>query len=448
MSAVLKPSRREAAQNLALALPLIAAQVSFIAMGVVDTLIAGRLGGAQLAAIAVGSNVWMQLFVLFMGICMACSTIVAHRAGAGQAPAEIGGFVRRSLVLALGLGAAWTLLGRTLAWPVISHLGLTPSTAELAYRYMLAESWSGPLFALCFVLRSSAEGLGLARVIMVTGLISLAVKCAANFWLVRGGAGLPALGLIGLGWATVLTSFVMLAVYLVQYRLWPRLRELRLLRGSWRPRREALEMLTLGVPIGLILFAEAAFFCSTALLMASFGDAIVAAHQVAISFASLTFMVPLSIGLATTVRVGHAAGAGLAGEALARGKTGMLLGLGFALFSAALMGLAPQWITALYTDVPEVAQRAQTFLRFAALFQLFDCLQATANGALRGIKDTRVPMLVTVIAYWLVGMPAAWLMAFRLGYGPNALWWGFIIGLALAAVGLSLRFLSKAARHS
>ena len=442
---LLSDVRREVAANFRLAAPLIGAQMSFVGMGVLDTIMAGRLGERELAAIAVGANIWMQLFVLFMGICMACSSIVAQRSGARQAPAEIGEFVRQALLLSLGLGLLWFTLTRLLAAPLIGLLGLSAATAQLAHDYLLAESWGALLLCLCFTLRSSAEGLGLSRVALVAGLVALAVKAAANHALVYGHWGLPALGAVGFGWATVVASVAMLLIYGLQYRMLVPLRALQLLRGGW-PRLQApsLEVLRLGIPIGLILFAEVAFFGCTALLMARFGDTAVAAHQVALNFTSLLFMVPLGIGLATTVRVGHATGAGQRAQALLAGQTGMLMGLGFALFSAALMGLRPHWITAVYTRAPEVAALAQGFLLLAALFQLFDCLQATANGALRGIKDTQLPMLITVTAYWLIGMPAGAWLAFRGGHGPDGLWIGFIVGLAVAALGLSLRFLRKA----
>lgn len=448
MKSILPASyREEAAANLRLALPLIAAQITFMAAGVVDTLMAGRMGERELAAIAVGANLWMQLFILFMGVSMACSPIVAQRWGARQALPVIGSFVREAVLIAAGLGIVWLLLMRAIAGPIIGLLGITPETADLAHRYVMAESWSGLLFSLCFTLRSSAEGLGQSRVVLRAGLAALAAKIIANFIFVYGHAGVPAMGAVGFGWATVVSSVVMLIAYLLQYQRVPQLRELQLLRPGWpRLRRESLEVFRLGFPIGMILFAEVAFFGWTALLMARFGDTAVAAHQVALNFSSLVFMVPVGLGLATTVRVGHAVGAGAAAEALHRGKAGMLLGLVYALFSASFMGLKPDWITAAYTEAPDVALAAQTFLRFAALFQFFDCVQSTANGALRGIKDTQVPMLVTIVAYWVIGMPCAYVMAFVAGGGPNALWAGFIIGLGVAALGLSSRFLNKAGR--
>jgi len=433
--------RGEAPAMLRLASPLVAAQITFTAWGVIDTLMAGRMGARELAAIAVGANVWMQLFIFFMGICIACSPIVAQRAGAMQAPRLIGGFVRQAVLVSAGMGVAWILLLRLIARPAIELLHLQPQTAELAYRYLLAESWSGLLFCLCFTLRNCAEGLGLTRVVLAAGVVALAAKAVFNFWFVG------IFGVVGFGWATVAASAALLLAYLAQYAVLPRLRELDIYRRE-RPQldAQALEIFRLGLPIGLILLAEVAFFSCTALLMAGFGEAVVAAHQIAINFASLTFMVPLGIGMATSVRVGHAAGAGQMAEAAIRGKVGMALGLCFALVSASLMSFLPVAIVGVYTRAPEVAEVAVTFLRLAAIFQLFDCLQATASGALRGLKDTRMPMLITIAAYWLIGMPASYALAFNAGYGPNALWWGFTLGLGVAGLGLSLRFRSKAGR--
>ncbi len=431
----------EASSNLKLALPIIAAQLTFMGFGTADTVMAGRLGGQSLAAIAVGANIWTQPFVFFMGLAMAVSAIVSNRLGAGQPPGSIGAFLRSALGLALLQGLLWTLTVRLAAAPVIQTLALDPATAQLALDYLLAESWSAPFFCLCFALRNTIEGVGVTGVIFVTGLCGLAVKILFNHLL------LDEFGAVGFGWAAVAASGAMVVAYLVQYALWPRLRVLQLFaRASAASAGQAMEVLRLGLPIGLILLAEVAFFGITSLLMARFGADAVAAHQVAINFASIMFMVPLGVALATTVRVGRAAGAGDYGAALLRGKTGMGIGLGFALFSAAFMGLKPEWITRLYIEDGAVAAQAQTFLRFAAIFQLADCLQATANGALRGLKDTRMPMLITLAAYWLFGMPFAYGLAFHGGYGPNALWWGFILGLLLAAGGLSWRFLHKTNR--
>jgi multidrug resistance protein, MATE family len=402
---------------------------------------AGRISGAALAAVAVGHNVWIIPFVGFMGICAAISPIVAQRVCAARPAAEIGAFARRALLLAAGLGAVWFVGLRLAAEPVIRRLGLPPETQELALAYLYAESVAAFAMTLCFAQRNVIEGMGRSRPILFTGLCGLAAKVIFNIGFVHGRWGLPELGVAGLGWSTVVAAVVMALVYAAQLRWLRPLRALEYFATTRARPGEALEVLRLGLPIGGILVAEAGLFGVSALLMARFGEVPVAAHQVAINFASVVFMVPLGLAMATTVRVGQAAGAGLAGETHLRGRTGMLLGLCFALFSAALMGIWPEWITALYTEDARVAGQAQVFLRYAALFQLFDCLQATANGALRGVKDTRLPLAITLAAYWGVGMPVGYGLAFTAGVGPSALWWGLTLALFVAATGLSWRFL-------
>lgn len=443
--------RREARANLVLALPLIAAQVSFVSMGTVDTIVAGRMGESELAAVAVASNVWFFFFVLFMGLFMACSPIVAQRVGGNRPALETGAFVRGAALLSLGFGLIWMLLVRLLLDPVLDLLGLQTETRGYAHDYLVIVSWSAVPFCIGFVARNAAEGYGLTKVALMAGLTGFLVNAIFACLLGFGWFGFPRMGVAGCALATVLAAIAMLLVYGWAYWRLPVLRALQVFRrGSLWPepamRRQVLEVIHLGGPIAAILTAEAWLFLGGALLMARFGDAVVAAHQVAINFASLTFMVPMSVGMATAVRVGHAVGAGAMHEVRLRGQSGMILGMIFALLSASLMALLPRMIVDVYTDVASVAEMAVGFLYFAALFQLFDCIQATANGALRGLKDTRIPMLITVSAYWVVGMPVAAWLAFGTTVGPNGIWCGFIAGLGVAAAGLSLRFLNKSAR--
>lgn len=444
------PLRAELRANLRLATPLIAAQLSFVSMGTVDMIFAGRLGASELAAVAVGSNVWFLVFVMFMGVGMAVSPIVAQRIGARHLPQDIGHFLRGALSLSLLLGVLWLLLTLIAARPVLGLLRLDAATNAHALAYLSALAWAAPPFNLCFFLRNGAEGHGLTRVPLMAGLAGLATNAGFDWLLMYGRWGFPRMGPEGCGWATVIAAWVMVAVYVACYLRAPMLRALELGGRAWPgARREHLEVLRVGLPIAAIMTAEAWLFCIGGLLMGRFGADAVAAHQIAINFASLSFMVPTAIGMATTVRVGQAAGAGDGAAVALRGRAGMLLGVGFGCLSAALMALAPGVIVALYTDVESLAAPAVRFLAYAALFQIFDCVQATANGALRGLKDTRRPMGITLFAYWGVGMPLALGLAFGLDVGPAGIWWGFIAGLALAALGLSWRFISfsKAVTH-
>lgn len=441
--------REEMSANLRLALPLVLAQMSFVSMGAVDTIIAGRLGATPLAAVAVGATIWFMVFVLFLGLFNACSPLVAQRHGAGRGEHEVGDFVRGALVLAALLGLVWVaLLLAAAAW-LPYHLGLDLNTADAARAYLCAIAPGGLPFTLFFALRNCADGWGQTRATLFTGVTGFGVNAVVAYGLANGRWGLPALGATGCGIATAFAGAVMAAGYAALYLWWAPLRGLGLFRpgARWRPGFTG-EIFALGGPIALIVTAEAWLFQFGALMMARFGAQTVAAHQIAINFAALSFMVPLSLGMSTAVRVGRAHGAGDAAAVRLRGITGLWLGAGYALFSASLMALAPEPIAGAYTLTPEVRTLAASFLRYAALFQIFDCLQATAAGALRGVSDTRVPMLITVAAYWLVGLPLAVSLAFETPVGPPGVWLGFTGGLAMAAGGLCWRFLHYTRNHS
>lgn len=441
--------RLEARANLRLALPIIATQFTFMGMGTADTIMAGRYSGEALAAVAVGANVLFLAFIVFSGVLMACSPIVAQRLGAGREARETGDFVRGAALFALALGLLWMAAMRLAAAPVLDLLALGEPARGYAHDYILAASWSAVPFCLCFVARNVAEGHGLTRVALVAGLAGFGINVLFDWLLMYGRVGFPEMGPEGCAWATVLAVLTMALVYVVLYLRVAPLRALQVFRPGWpRMRGEIGEVLRLGVPIATIVAAESWMFNIGALLMARFGADTVAAHQIAINFAALSFMVPLSVGFATTVRVGLAAGARDPDAVRLRGQTGIAIGACFALLSASVMALAPGFIVGLYTNVEHVARVAVQFLYFAAVFQIFDCIQATANGALRGVKDTRVPMVITVAAYWIVGMPLAGWLAFRTDVGPFGVWWGFIVSLALAAAGLSWRFVRRMRRRS
>lgn len=437
----------EARANLRLAGPLIVAQVASVGMGTVDTIYAGRIGKSALAAIAVGSNLNVLFLVFFMGVLMAGSPIVAQRIGAGQRDARVGKFAREVLLLALLLATLWVIGAHLIAGPVLKHVGLDDDTAQLAVDFMRLYSFSAYGFCLWFALRYIAEGAGCTPPVSVSGLIGLLANAVLAWVFMYGHLGVPAMGVLGCGYATSISALLMALVLALQFHQRTLLRPLHLFAAQWpRWTTDTREVLRIGVPIGLILLAEAGLFVLAALWMARFGDDTVAAFQIALNFAAVLFMIPMSIGLATTVRVGHAVGAGDHADVCRRGVVGMQLGLLNAISNAAIMLLCGSLIAALYTDDATIAAIAVRFFWLAAAFQFFDGLQVTANGALRGIKDTRVPMLITITAYWLVGMPVAWYLGFHTSLAASGLWWGLTAGLMIAAAGLSLRFLSKAAR--
>jgi MATE family multidrug resistance protein len=289
--------------------------------------------------------------------------------------------------------------------------------------------------------------MGISSPVMYFGFVGLAVNVVANYGLIYGHWGLPALGAVGCGYATSAvwwTQFVGLAIYVRRHR---RLGPLRIFERFDRPHFGRLAALVrLGLPIGFSFFVEVSMFASVALLMGSIGAVAVAGHQIAINVASITFMVPLGIALATTVRVGNAQGRGDVAAARRAGWLGMQLALAGQVVAAAVLLAWPQRIAAVYSADSGVQAMAVQLLIMAAIFQLSDGLQVSAAGALRGLKDTRGPMVVTVVAYWLVGLPFGYWLGFHRGLGPRGLWIGIIGGLTVAGVLLAWRF-GRLSRH-
>ncbi len=431
--------RREIVRTLVLAAPLIIGQVTAFGMNFVDTVMAGRIGTVDLGAIAVGSAVWAAGYLFVIGVLLAVSATVSQLDGAGRQH-QVGEFTRQALWLCLALALGLFLLARSAGW-AMTVLGVDEDVAGLALGYLRAISWGAPALCLMMVLRLFSEGTGYTRPTMYIGLLGIACNVPLNYVLMFGKLGVPAMGAVGAGWATAIV-FWLQAVAMIGWILWrPRYRPFALFeRFSWPDRREIGALFRLGLPIGIMVFLEGGLFVGTALLIGTLGALPVAAHQIAMNYSGLMFMVPLGLAGAITVRVGNAIGRGDPDAARRAGLVGMGIALSFGLCSALVMLSIPELIVALYTREAEVAALAVSLLYFAAIFQLADCLQASAAGALRGLKDTRVPMIYCVIAYWLVGMSTGWYLTFRLDWGPAGMWIGIISGLCLASLLLGGRF--------
>lgn len=430
----------EIRRTLLLAGPLIIGQVTSYAMTLVDTLMAGRLGALDLGAVAVGSSIWAAGMVFLVGLMMAVSATVSQLDGAGRRR-QAGELTRQALWLGLLVSIVLFFLMRRGGW-VMSAIGVEPAVAELANRYLLAISWGVPALAGMTALRFFSEGIGYTRPTMYIGVIGIAFNVPLNYILMFGRLGLPALGAEGCGWATAIVLWLQLAMMAVWILRRPRYRPFGVFaRFSGPDRREIAGLVRVGLPIGVMVFFEVSLFIASALAIGTLGTVPVAAHQVAVNYAGLMFMVPLGLSGAIIVRVGNAVGRRDRAGARRAGVVGMLMALGFGALSSAVMVLFPEAIVRLYTADPEVVSLAAGLLFFAAVFQLADCLQVSAAGALRGLKDTRVPLLYSVMAYWLVGMTLGWWLTFHQGWGPAGMWCGIIAGLTVAAFLLSGRFL-------
>lgn len=432
--------QREFGITVRLAAPLVLGQLSATGMNVIDTILAGHLDRHTLGAVAIGTNVWVLAIVAIIGTMMALQPSIAQLHGADRED-EIGTLFRQALWIAIPLGIGLGFLAAFAGPLLFDVIGVDPSLVADARRFLNAVAFGAPALTLFFVLRGLSEGLGLTRPTMYFSLLGLSLLGPIGYVLMYGAFGIPRLGALGCGIATAIVLWLQCIAFAIYVWRRERYRHLKLLERFDRPNPRIIgDLLRIGVPMGITLLMEAGLFVGVALTIAKLGADIVASHQIALNVASVAFMVPLGIAMATTVRVGHAKGRNdYSGVRYAAG-VGMLLTLGVQLFSAGIMFTIPHWIASLYTTDAAVITFAAQLLFLAAIFQLSDGVQAASNGALRGLKDTRMPMFVTMFAYWVVGMPIGWWLAFPMDLGARGMWMGLIAGLSVAAVLLTLRF--------
>lgn len=452
MPALTRPVRIRAELRalLALATPIIIAQLAHTAMGFVDTVMAGRVSPRDLAAVALGNSLWVPVFLLMTGILLATTPKVAQRFGSGQQQ-EIGPLVRQALWLALAVGGG----AAALLWnaePVLHLMQVDPSLVEPAMGYLRGVACGFPAVALYHVLRCYSDGLGHTRPSMMLGIGGLLLNIPLNYVLIYGKLGLPALGGVGCGWATGIVMWSMLLGMLWWVNWAPYYRPSQLFaRFDWPQWPVLRRLLSIGVPIGVAVFAEASIFSVIALLIGGLGATVVAGHQIALNFSSLVFMIPYSLGMAATVRVGQSLGRDQPREARFAAGVGMATALAYACLSASLMLLWRSEIAQIYTASAEVIAVASSLIVYSALFQFSDAIQVTAAGALRGYQDTRATMLYTLFAYWGIGLPVGYGLGladwFGEPSGPRGLWQGLVVGLTCAAVLLGIRLARSARRR-
>jgi MATE family multidrug resistance protein len=424
---------------LVLAGPLIFNNLAIAGIGLADTVMAGRISTADLAAVAVGGSVWAVAFLFGLGVLMAMSPIAAHALGAGKSR-EVGAYTRQCLWLSQVLAALVAAVIALIAM-ALDDLGVDPEVIPLASRYLSAISWGLPAMYAYLSLRYMSEGVGWTRPIMYVAGLSLVVNVFGNWVLMYGKFGFPAMGAVGCGAASAISMWVMLAAMMLYVGKQPRYRRFRL-AGRFDPPDwfRLRELLSLGLPIGISVVSEAGLFSAVGLLMATLGATVVAAHQIAINYAATMFMVPLALHSALTVRVGHALGRGEPQLARRIGLIGIAMCGVIMACSALVMLVLREPIAAFYTGDSEVRKLAVSLLTMGMIFQISDGLQVGAAGALRGYKDTRIPMLLNFGSYWLAAFPLAWYLGVELELGPQAVWIGLIAGLTLTALTLNARF--------
>lgn len=430
----------EARALLHLAGPLIVNNLSIAGMQFADAVMSGRLGAESLAAVAVGGSVWFLGFTVCLGLMMSIAPIAARYYGAGE-PQMIGRYTRQGLWLAAVLGLTLFTLAQVFITPVLSNLGIDAGFRDITIGYVRAIMFGAPAICIFLAFRFTTEGIGFTRPIMYTSLLALVCNVFLNWVLMYGHFGVPAYGAVGCGMASAITMWLMaivMSIYVARKQIYKPLK----IFDHWAPVRMPVlkEIFALGTPIAITITAEAGLFSAVSILVGTRGADVTAAHQIALNFAATMFMIPLAISAATTIRIGHALGSGNTAAARMGGATGILMCIVFMSFSAAFLLLFRDVVVGIYTNDPSVSQIAISLLLMAAIFQIADGVQIGAAGALRGYKDTKMPMLINTFSYWVLGFPLAYMATVTYRAPPSYIWGGFVLGLSVAAVLLTIRF--------
>ncbi|MER8906598.1 MATE family efflux transporter [Mesorhizobium sp. M0854] len=441
--------RREIRAMLALAWPMVLTNLGQTAMTATDVMMMGRLGPDTLASGALGANLYFMPLIFGLGLMLATSPMMATELGRRRhSVRDLRRTVRQGLWLAILICIPiWALLWH--GESVLLAMGQEPALAHQAGIYLRWLEWAVLPFFGYIVLRSFISALERPGWALIIVFVAVACNAFFNWLFMFGNLGIPSMGIAGSGLATTLSSTLMFAGMAMVVMLEKKFRRYRLFGRFWRadwPRFKGL--LRLGLPIAGLLAFEVTIFNAAAFLMGLIDAASLAAHAIAIQIASVTFMVPLGLNQAVTVRVGLAHGAGNPEGVSRAGWTAYVVGVSFMALMGLVMILWPQLLIGAFIDLgnpanAEVVALAVSFLAFAALFQVFDGAQAVASGMLRGLHDTKVPMIYAAIGYWGIGLPLGVLLAFRFGFNGVGIWIGLSSGLAVVAALLLVRWLRR-----
>jgi len=427
-----------------LGIPLIGAQLAQLGIHTTDVVILGRLGAAHLAAIVLSAQFFFTVFILGSGFANAVMPMVAQAYGRGDAVS-----VRRAVRMGMWVALAYSALMIPLFYNVeaiLLYAGQKLEVAALAGSYLKIAQWGMAPGLLFMTLRGLVSAHGRAGIVLYVTIIILSVNAFFAYALVLGHFGFPALGMEGaaiVSFCVNLLSFLLITAY-IQSR--PDMRRYELFVRFWKPDWGALrEVVHLGLPIGLTMLAEVGLFTGASLLMGNIGTLQLAAHGIALQLASIAFMIPLGLAQAGTVRVGVAHGRGDRLGVVRAALAVLMIAAVIAVSGGILFALVPTTLASIFldkagADSAAVLAIAGPFVVIAGIFQLVDGLQAIAAGLLRGLKDTRIPMVLALISYWPIGFFCAWFFAFPAGFGGIGVWFGFLSGLAAAAVLLNWRF--------
>lgn len=430
----------EVRQLFRIALPLMGAQLAQMGMGVTDAIMAGQYASADLAGVALGGSLLWPVMLLIMGTIQAVTPTVAQLNGARDYK-EIGEVIRQGLWLALFGGVVGVVILNNIG-PVYQLLDVDPVATAISIPYLAMTSFGFPALMCFFCLRFLSDGMGFTRPAMLIAICALCLKIPLNYILIYGHFGLPELGGVGCGVAqAIIMWFQLILILIVVTRSRFNVTEWRH-KFSWPEWRRIKPLLIIGLPIGASIFAEVGLFSCTTLLLGQFGADIVSSHNIAMNLNGVLFMPAMALGMAATIRIGYRVGSEEVAQARGTAAIAMATTISVALAGSIFIFFARFVLVALYTSDPDVAALSSQLLLFVTFFLIFDAMQSTASGALRGYKDTRAPMWIALFSFWVVGLP----MECALGFGwfgepmgVYGFWIGLAVGVGTAAFLLTLR---------
>ncbi|MCL2919210.1 MATE family efflux transporter [Shewanella litorisediminis] len=438
----------QAKKLIQLALPVLIAQVTQTMMGFIDTLMAGRVSAVDMAAVAVGTSLWLPALLFVQGLLMAFTPVFSQLHGSDD-EASIRPLAYQATYIAI-IGALAVMLFLGLSSEILTRMDLETDLRQLSEGYLFGFLWGVPAFVVYQVLRGMSEGISYTLPTMVIGFVGLAVNIPANYIFIYGHFGVPAMGGAGCGVATALVFWAMLIAMLIYMAFHRKFALISPFKAFERPQANTMWRMTkLGFPIAMALFFEVSLFAIIALLLAPLGANVVAGHQIALNFSSIVFMLPLSIGLAVSIRIGYYLGREKSDVAALVAKVGLGLALFLASITAVITVVFRVEIARLYNTDPDVVALASSLMLMAALYQLSDSVQVVAAGALRGYKDTRSAFYITLVSYWAIGMTLGYTLAYTdwlvPAMGAHGFWTGLIAGLTTAAAlfAIRLRYIQK-----
>lgn len=433
------PLKKKPFRLATIVLPILVTQVALYMMTFFDILMTGRYDTYHLAGVTIGSSFWVPVYTGLAGILMGLTPIIAQYIGA-RLHEEVRPSVQQGLYVSVALAAIVFAIILFAVAPILEAMPLEAEVRIVAADYLKGMSFGLlPLFAYT-VLRSFFDALGATRVSMFIILLSAPINIFINYLLIYGNWGFPELGGAGAGYASGITYW--LVFFIACSVAWKRkpFKEYALFKGWEKVSfRKWKVILFIGVPIGISIFVETSIFSAVTLMMSNYSTAVISAHQIALNFTSLLYMLPLSISMGATILVGQAVGAGQMRDAKQYSFLGVGLAIVFSFISIAILLVYRAPIASLYTTDGQIIGLATQFFIYAALFQLSDAIQAPVQGALRGYKDVNMTFIMAIVSYWVLGLPIGYLMATFTDLGPYGYWIGLIAGLTVGAITLTLR---------